>query len=71
MYTHFRLRFGADDLHGRFVTRQDAEAAVEVHRQYGDDPQVVEVAGHFVPPQRYGGCGTVDSVSLRHIHTGD
>ena len=61
--THFRLLF-PEGLDGRYTTHAAAMEAVEVSRQYGDDPSIVEVPGHYVGPQEYGGGGTVDGVPL-------
>lgn len=42
--THYHLRFATGD-EECYVNRQDAERAREVHHQYGDDPEIVEVTG--------------------------
>lgn len=64
--THFRLRFDDGSWLGYYATREEAGRAAEVHREHGDAPEVVELAGRYEPPTEYGEAGTVDGVPVRN-----
>ena len=53
---YFRLKF-PDGLEGYFATREGAEKARDVHREHGDDPEIVAFRGEFFPPIGYGESG--------------
>lgn len=52
---HYRLKDRISGvLYGRYVTREAANESLAVERQYGDDPEIVEVPGTYCPPKSTG-----------------
>jgi hypothetical protein len=36
-----------------YATREAAEKAAEVHKEHGDEPEIIEVAGTLILPTKY------------------